>query len=446
MEQILLAHEVDMRTWRAATRRHVHAATPPEALLWQVRNADGDNTPASTAGTNADDSVTLTIPRLLAHDLMVLLQSSAPERFALAYRLVYRVVHAGLDLTDAADADISRAKELIKDVVEETHHFRAVFSAFAMAATRRGLHYANRNYILEANAAFCKARYTSLWEVTAGYRRMLWNGRRLFFGPGQTEYARLTVSQWQAADEGVWAGSYPSLRLPPSAKDLAAAQTLSALSAAAMDCQSCGLWQPASRTVFGVGQGVSGIMFVGEQPGDQEDRVGVPFVGPAGQLLDKALHEVGITRTDAYVTNAVKHFNFVLRNGRRIHQKPDDAAMTACRAWLDAERRLVQPHLIVMLGATAAHSVLKRSVTIGRERSRIIRLEDGGNGLVTVHPSYLLRIPDEATKALEYARFVQDLTMARDFVAQQKAQGQVATSEISRNAPCSAADAGLSLF
>lgn len=445
MEQILLAHEVDMRTWRAATRRHVHAATPPEALLWKVGSA-GEDSPSGAAASAADDSVKLTIPRLLAHDLMALLQSSAPERFALAYRLVYRVVHAGLDLTDTADADICHAKGLIKDVVEETHHFRTVFSAFAMAATSHGLHYENRNYILEANAAFCKARYTPLWEVTAGYRRMLWNGRRLFFGPGQADYARLTVSQWQAADEGVWVGSYPSLRLPPSAEDLATAQTLPALSAAAMDCQSCALWQPASRTVFGIGQGASGIMFVGEQPGDQEDKAGVPFVGPAGQLLDKALHEVGITRADAYVTNAVKHFNFVLRNGRRIHQKPDDTAITACHTWLDEERRLVQPHLIVMLGATAAHSVLKRSVTIGRERSRIIRLEDGGSGLVTVHPSYLLRIPDEATKALEYARFVQDLTMARDFVAQQKAQGQAAASEATRNGPCSAADAGLSLF
>ena len=154
----------------------------------------------------------------------------------------------------------------------------------------------------------------------------------------------------------------------------------------------------------------------GEQPGDQEDLAGMPFVGPAGQVLDKAVAEAGFVREQIYVTNAVKHFGFTWRNGRRLHQKPDETAIHACHVWLEAERRVLNPALVVMLGATAARSMLKKPVTISRERSRIIPLDATTAGLVTVHPSYLLRLPDDSMRQKEYERFVADLKLARDYL------------------------------
>ncbi len=160
------------------------------------------------------------------------------------------------------------------------------------------------------------------------------------------------------------------------------------------------------------------MMMVGEQPGDQEDLAGRPFVGPAGQLLDRAIAEAGIDRSEVYVTNAVKHFKFEPRGRRRIHAKPDTGEINACRPWLEAERAIVRPALTVMLGATAARAVLGRAVTIGRERGRPIPLGAGNaQGFVTVHPSYLLRLPDEDAKVREYAAFVTDLRNAAALLA-----------------------------
>ena len=157
-------------------------------------------------------------------------------------------------------------------------------------------------------------------------------------------------------------------------------------------------------------------MLVGEQPGDQEDLAGRPFVGPAGQVLDRALSEAGISREQAYVTNAVKHFKFEPRGKRRIHSKPDAGEIEACRWWLEQETMLIRPKMTVALGATAARAVFGKVVTIGRERGRAHELPGGGLGWVTVHPSYLLRLPDKAKAAEEFARFVEDLKGAKALI------------------------------
>jgi len=154
-------------------------------------------------------------------------------------------------------------------------------------------------------------------------------------------------------------------------------------------------------------------MIVGEQPGDQEDLSGHPFVGPAGRVLDAALEEARIDRDDVFVTNAVKHFKHEPRGKRRLHKTPNAGEVSACRWWLDAERRLVKPRVIVTLGATAAFGVLSRKVAVTKERGRGIDLSDGAKALLTVHPSYLLRIPDAAAKAAERDRFVADLEQAK---------------------------------
>jgi len=182
-----------------------------------------------------------------------------------------------------------------------------------------------------------------------------------------------------------------------------------ALFAEARDCRRCELYKFGTQTVFGEGPLDAKIMFVGEQPGDQEDLAGRPFVGPAGALFDAALEKAGIDRSTVYVTNAVKHFKFVLRGKRRIHNKPDAGEISACRWWIEHERELIRPPVTVALGATAARSLIGKSVTISRVRETPLTLDDGSEVWVTVHPSYLLRMPDPERRRAERQLFVRDL-------------------------------------
>ena len=174
-------------------------------------------------------------------------------------------------------------------------------------------------------------------------------------------------------------------------------------------CTRCELYKCGTQTVFGEGPLDASIVFVGEQPGDQEDLAGRPFVGPAGQLFDDALYEAGIDRSATYVTNAVKHFKFILRGKRRIHNKPDAGEIEACKWWLDQERALIRPPVTVALGATAARSLTGKTLTISRAREAPLTLADGGECWVTVHPSFLLRIPERDRRQEERAKFVADL-------------------------------------
>ena len=177
-------------------------------------------------------------------------------------------------------------------------------------------------------------------------------------------------------------------------------------------CRRCDLYRHATQGVAGEGPGRAKLMFVGEQPGDQEDLAGHPFVGPAGQMLDRALAEAGVPRGETYVTNAVKHFKHELRGKKRIHKTPNTGEVTACRWWLENERRIVRPRVIVALGATAALSVFGKAVAIGKARQQALQLPDQAQGVVTYHPSYLLRVPDAEAKAETYALFVEDLKFA----------------------------------
>jgi uracil-DNA glycosylase len=184
--------------------------------------------------------------------------------------------------------------------------------------------------------------------------------------------------------------------------------SLSGLREAAAGCKACDLWQTGTQTVFGEGAKKSEVMLVGEQPGDYEDREGRPFVGPAGQLLDRALEEAGIDRGLAYVTNVVKHFKWQARGKRRIHQKPNWAEMTACRPWLEAELQVVKPNVLVCLGATAAQALLGRDFRVSRQRGELVDSPLAPNVIATVHPSSILRA-DEQNRDAELAAFVKDL-------------------------------------
>lgn len=185
---------------------------------------------------------------------------------------------------------------------------------------------------------------------------------------------------------------------------------IAALKAAAPSCRGCELWAPATQVVFSAGPAPASLMLVGEQPGDQEDRQGTPFVGPAGRLLAHAVERAGIPRESLYLTNAVKHFRFIERGKRRIHEKPGTVHISACRPWLTAELDAVRPDVVVALGATAARSVLGRAVRIGAERGRV--LAGDPPTLVTTHPSALLRIDDAAARDAALAQLVDDLRTA----------------------------------
>jgi uracil-DNA glycosylase family protein len=184
--------------------------------------------------------------------------------------------------------------------------------------------------------------------------------------------------------------------------------SLTSLRDAAAGCRACPLWENATQTVFGEGKRAAEVMLVGEQPGDQEDRQGKPFVGPAGRLLDRALEEAGIERDRAYVTNAVKHFKWQARGKRRIHQKPSWSELAACRPWLDAELETVKPRALVLLGATAAQSLLGRQFRVTRQRGELLDSALAELVLATVHPSAILRAQDE-DRDREFQAFVSDL-------------------------------------
>ena len=194
------------------------------------------------------------------------------------------------------------------------------------------------------------------------------------------------------------------------------AATLAALRKEAAACTRCALYRHATQTVFGEGPANAELVFVGEQPGDQEDLAGRPFVGPAGKVLDRALEEAGIERAKVYVTNAVKHFKFEPRGKRRIHSKPNTSEIQACKWWMEREFEAIKPTFVVALGATAAQALSGRAVTISRLRGRETELL-GVRGLITVHPSYLLRLPDERAKKAEYGKFVADLKLAKKLAA-----------------------------
>lgn len=207
-------------------------------------------------------------------------------------------------------------------------------------------------------------------------------------------------------------GSAPNLEAEQDAPE--ALRSIKVLRAALNECRRCELWRQATQGVPGEGMRHAPLMLVGEAPGDAEDREGHPFVGPAGALLNRALAQAGIDREQAYVTNAVKHFKFEPRGKRRLHSKPNAGEIKACRWWLSQEIELVAPRLIVALGATAAQSLLGKAVTIAGTRGRPLPLGERASLIVTVHPSYLLRIPEEVRKRAEYERFVKDLTLARN--------------------------------
>ncbi len=471
---VVLAHEVDWGGWRDAARRLALDGVAPEQIVWSVRAPDDLFASGADEATAASPSAgTFNVPRALVELAQTVIQANEPARFALLYRLLSRA-HAGERhlLDQVTDPDVQRAQRLAQSVRRDTHKMRA-FVRFREVAEAEGTRYVAwfepDHFIVEANAAFFVRRFaTMVWSILTPYRSAHWNGEALSFAAGAARAdvpdddrleaywrayfssifnpARLKVGAmtsemprkyWRNLPEAaaipelirgaaarvanmvespVFSPPKPAREAPPTLEHLPDTPLRQAALEAA-SCRACPLWEPATQTVFGEGPADARLMFVGEQPGDQEDLAGRPFVGPAGKMFDTALAEAGIDRATAYVTNAVKHFKFEPRGKRRIHSKPDSGDIAACKFWLELERREVAPAVTVLLGATAARAVLGRAVTISRERGRPLAMEGNTQVLVTVHPSYLLRLPDEESKRREYAAFVADLRQAAALLA-----------------------------
>ncbi len=336
-----------------------------------------------------------------------------------------------------------------------------------------------QHHIVERNAPFFVRRFTGMrWTILTPELSADWDGEELRFGPGaarrdapsdddlealwKTYYAnifnpaRLKVKAMQAEmPKKYWrnlpeatlipdliAGAEKSAqemiaRMPtipaphhetvrakhwskapePQAGDGADATSISALRKAASTCRRCPLWKDATQTVFGEGPDDARIVFVGEQPGDQEDIAGKPFVGPAGKVFDAVLEEAGVDRAITYVTNGVKHFKFEPRGKRRIHARPNAGEVSACRWWLDHELKLIKPDLAVAMGATAAQSLLGKSIAVTKMRGQVVTREDGLRVFLTIHPSFILRIPNAEEKEAERERFVADMRDVKRLMA-----------------------------
>ncbi|MEH3100512.1 UdgX family uracil-DNA binding protein [Sphingomonas adhaesiva] len=461
MRTVTLPAPDDVDAWRGAARGLIADDIPPDRVVWQVGDASTDLFAEAAAAPRADATGA---PLRVSRAFLALAGDAAlhadPERFALLYAMLWRLRDAPKLAEDHADPLVRRLEGLAKAVRRDIHKMRAFLRFRAVeergeeeGGTRYVAWFEPEHHIVRANAAFFVNRFASMrWSILTPEVSLHWDGRALSEGPG--------ASRAEAPDgdpvEEVWKTYYASIFNPARVKVgamlkemprkywknmpetalvpqlLASAQAREsgmiatsrsdmggnvtaaweALREEAAGCTRCPLYKPATQTVFGEGPLDAGMMFVGEQPGDQEDLVGHPFVGPAGQVFDRALAAAGITRAETYVTNAVKHFKFEPRGRRRIHARPDAGEIDACRWWIEQEQMLLRPAVTVALGATAARSLFGRTMTISRERGRAQRLPDGGAAWITVHPSYLLRLPDEAAREAEYARFVEDLRAA----------------------------------
>ena len=410
MRSAVLAHETDFVGWRAAARALALADVPPADVVWSVGAAVdlfAEAEPVAPA-----DAPAFSVPRKLVEAAEQVIQARDAERFALLYSLLWRAHRGERHLMDLqTDPQVQRARSLAQAVGRDTHKMRAFLrfrEVTEEGATRYVAWFEPDHYIVEANAPFFVRRFATMtWSILTPYRSAHWDGENLrfeagadpadlpdddaleaywrtyfasIFNPARLKIGAMTSEMpkkyWKNLPEaraipglirGAQARVADMVERPvispekPTRRPLpqpapASPGSLAALAGEAAGCTRCPLHAPATQTVFGEGPADARIMLVGEQPGDQEDLAGRPFVGPAGQVLDRALAEAGIDRTTVYVTNAVKHFKFMPRGKRRIHQKPDTGEITACSPWLAQERAHVNPQLTVLLGATAARA------------------------------------------------------------------------------------------
>ncbi|WP_336802280.1 UdgX family uracil-DNA binding protein [Kaistia sp. MMO-174] len=469
MHRIALAGPTDFEGWRDAARRLARQGVDPAEVVWSVAGESVDLFGAVSSEPTAapPEGPAFAVPRGFLDLAETAILHADPERFALLYKMLCRIRTDHDALEDSVDPLNVRLNSLARAVRRDIHKMHA-FVRFRAVETEAGecfiAWFEPEHHIVEAAAPFFVRRFASMrWSILTPERSVHWDGEVLRFSegvdrsaaPGEDALedlwrryyaaifnpARLKVQAmmsemprkyWRNLPEAslikplidqaerrsaemVQSAATPENPRPQRpapaspAEAPAAAGSIEALRDEAAGCRRCPLWASATQTVFGEGPEDAGIVFVGEQPGDQEDLAGRPFVGPAGQVFDAALREAGIDRTRVYVTNAVKHFKFVPRGKRRLHQKPDVADIVACHDWLAQELAILRPRLVVALGLTAVRSLTGKTMTLASAREQLLTTRNGATLLATIHPSFLLRLPDQNEKAREYARFLDDL-------------------------------------
>jgi uracil-DNA glycosylase len=444
--------EDDFDGWRAQCRGLLRLGATPADVVWQVGAQPTD------LFANPDsriEAAPIAVPKGFAELSRSVICHNEPERFGLLYQLLIDLKAGRRHMGDRADPLLRKLDVMAKTVRRDIHKMRA-FVRFRRIEQDGEEHYVAwfepEHHIVRANASFFVRRFAGMrWSILTPSLSIYWDKDKLLEGPP----ARKEDAPSEDAIEEQWKTYYGSTfnparlkvkamlkempkkywhNMPETAlvseliqsarnrelamidKEIAVpvADTLETLRAEAARCRRCPLFGPATQVVFGEGPERAKLMFVGEQPGDQEDMQGRPFVGPAGQIFNAALAQAGLDRSQAYVTNAVKHFKFKQEGKRRIHERPNVGEVNHCRWWLKREIEMVQPDLIVALGATAARSLTGRNVAITANRGSILESEEGVPVLVTIHPSYLLRLPDADTAARERRNFVADLMQARE--------------------------------
>ena len=448
--------------WQKHARRALDNNRAPDSLLWEEWGGQQPGLDLG-AGDEAEGEVPAPavwrVPRPFLTTARRVVCHRSPERWALLYRVLWRLTHGEPRLWEVVvDPDVHRLLEMDKSVRRDVHKMRAFVRFREVAHGGESWYVAwfePEHYIVELNASFFIDRFAQMrWSILTPDRCAHWDGASLTVTAGvsradapksdemerlwRTYYSHIfnparvkTEAMVREMPKKYWK-NLPEAELIPELLEQAPTRVremiarsdaqaaivprtndLGLLREAAATCQGCALWRPATQTVFGEGPPNASLVFVGEQPGDTEDLRGRPFIGPAGRLLNEALVEAGIDRSMVYVTNAVKHFKFQQRGKQRIHQKPSAREVTACRPWLLAEVAAVKPALLVCLGATAASAVFRSALRVHENRGRWMASELCDHTLITIHPSSLLRAPDEATRQREYARFVEDLRLVR---------------------------------
>lgn len=479
MRVVQLAGETDFDGWRRAARRLRLDGVPPDEVLW--RAGEGDLFAVADAATALDRGPAFTVPPAFPALAADVVRHRSPDRFARLYRVLWRLKDAPRLLEDPADPDVADACRMAGEVRRASHKMKAFVRFRLLDGVEPETYVAwfePPHRVLERCAPHFVKRFANLrFSILTPDLCCHWDGAQLAFTPAArkedapaadplerdwlTYYAsifnpaRLKVAAMQSEMPKRYWRNLPEAALIPALIEAAqeraetmvateptrprrraparrgaaapapspavgagsASESLEDIAAGVQACRRCALWRDATQGVPGEGPAHAPLMLVGEQPGDMEDLAGRPFVGPAGQLLGRALAEAGIERGEVFVTNAVKHFKHEPRGKRRLHKTPDAGEISACRWWLDSERRLVRPRVVVAMGASAALAVFGRPMPVMRSRGRAIQLEDGATGVVTVHPSYLLRVPDAEAKAAAYRDFVRDLRGVAELLA-----------------------------
>ncbi|MEM9500935.1 MAG: UdgX family uracil-DNA binding protein [Pseudomonadota bacterium] len=458
----------DFTFWRERARGLIQCDVPPDRVSWVEPGRTGDLF-AQEGPFRGERHLPLpgkdARPVRVAKRFISLARNAAlhsdPERFGLLYRMLWWLQSNPRAMDDKADPDVRRIEELDKSVRRDSHKMHAFVRFREVQGEDGGEHYVAwfepDHHIVRANAGFFMRRFTNMnWSILTPRGCIHWDGTTMReSGPAR----RSDAPQGDPVEE-LWKSYYSSVFNPARLKigamlaempkkywknmpeaelipDLIAGaqaresgmvtagerkerkrpESLAAIAQGISACRDCPIAECGTRAVMGQEPLSAPLMIVGEQPGDHEDQQGRPFVGPAGQLLDDYLMQAGIDRSATYITNAIKHFKFTWKGKRRIHQSPTAKEIDTCRWWLEAERAVVKPRVVLALGASAARGLLGKTVSIARARGAPIPLEDGSELWVTAHPSYLLRL-DGAARVEQEQYFAGDLAAMKARLAQ----------------------------